>query len=156
VSPSPTTLSDEELLALIPENARAENFGSAVNFARYFLDQYPSLFYVGAETELFNHLSADACVFCANALANAEATEAATAHNEGGAFTWSDQAPLGGLDDDGYWYVTQGFAVTDTTTYLEDGSEHKTERGGTGEVGLKLAFDGGGWRVHGVEFVYDD
>ncbi len=155
-SPSPTALTDEELLALIPEEARAENFGSASNFAKFFIDQYPTLFHTGHDGELFQYLSADDCVFCANAITDSVATGAAGAYNEGGTFTWPDQPPRGGLESDGYWYVTQGFEVSDTITYLEDGSQYKTERGGAGEVGLKMAFDEGGWRVHGVEFVYDD
>ena len=156
VSPSPTALSEDELLALIPEDARAENFGGAVNFARFFVDQYQPLFDLEPELELFDYLSADDCGFCSNALADSAATAAAGAYNEGGTFTWPDQTPRGGLEDDGYWYVTQSFEVTNTTTYMEDGTEYKTESGGTGEVGVKLEFDVGGWRVHGVEFVYND
>jgi hypothetical protein len=156
VSPSPTPLTDDEVLALIPEDARAENFVSATNFARFFLDRYPELFDAKPETALFRSLSAPSCGFCSKALSDSDGTVSVGAHNEGGRFVWPNQSVRGGIQDDGFWYVTQGFSVSDTSTYLADGTLHKTEQGGAGEVGVKLSFGEEGWRVDGVEFVYDD
>ena len=154
-SPTPTALSDDELLAMIPEEAQREDFFGASAFAKFFVDLYPDLFESPPKPELFNKLSAEVCKFCAGALADAAATQDAGAHNTGGEFAWPDELARGGLNDDGYWYVTQAFEVADTVTYLADGSVYKTEAGGTGEVGLKLDFAEGAWSVLGVEFVYD-
>ena len=156
VTPSPSVTPEEELLARIPENARVESFPSAVVFAQFFIELYAPMFHSPYDTKLFAYLCADGDVFCEDAIARSEATRDAGAFSEGGEFTWLDDAPVGGLNEDGYWYVSQRFSVTDTVTYLDDGSEYRTVRGGTGGVGLRLLFEGGTWRVHGVEFVYDD
>ncbi len=157
-SPSPTaTLTpEEELLAQIPEDARGEDFQSATQFSRFFIGLYPALFASEPETEPFATLSAPQCRFCSGALADADETRVAGGHSEGGEFTWPGDVLRGGLQDDGFWYITQDFEVTDTVTYLADGSEYRVSLGGPGEVGVKLRFDRGMWHVYGIEFVYDD
>ena len=155
-SPTPSVTPEEELLAQIPENARGEDFQSATQFSRFFIELYPGLFAREANTELFDFLSTDDCNFCSSALEDSRATQEVGAHSEGGAFVWPDLVATGGLVDDGYWYLSQRFEVSDTTTYLTDGEVYKTVAGGTGDVALKLAFEEGSWRVHGVEFTYDD
>lgn len=155
-SPTPTLTPEEELLAQIPEDARSEDFASATQFARFFIELYPGLFAPEPDTEVFAFLSTQDCEFCAGALESSVATEEAGAHSEGGDFAWPDALATGGLGEDDFWYVSQRFSVTDTITYLADGSVHKTVRGGTGDVALKLALEEGAWRVHGVEFNYDD
>ena len=155
-TPTPTLTAEEELLAQIPEDARGEDFASATQFSRFFIELYPGLFAVDPQTELFALLSAPSCQFCSGALADSTDTAAVSAHSEGGAFTWLGAVLRGGLLDDGFWYVTQDFEVTDTVTYLADGTEDHISRGGSGEVGVKLSWDGGSWHVHGIEFVYDD
>src|SRR5680860_342209 len=155
-SPTPTVTSEEDLLAQIPESARGEDFQSATQFSRFFIELYPGLFARESEIEPFSALSAPDCHFCSGALADAEETRVAGGYSEGGEFTWPGGVLRGGLQDDGYWYITQDFEVTDTVTYLSDGSEYRVSRGGKGEVGAKLGFDGGKWRVYGIEFVYDD
>ena len=156
VTPSPSVTPEEELLARIPEEARYESFPSSVEFAMFFIDLYAPLFQPPYDTELFDFLCDDENVFCVDTLARSEATRDAGAFSEGGVFTWEPDGAVGGLKDDGYWYVSQRFSVTDTVTFLEDGSEYRTVAGGTGGVGLQLRFEDGAWRVYGVEFVYDD
>jgi len=141
---------------MIPENARAENFGSATNFVRFFVDLYPGLFELDPNLELFDFLSMDGCVFCDGALRDSAETQGVGAHSEGGVFGFEDILAQGGLHDDGYTYVGRRFSVTDTVTYLADGSEYRTVRGGTGIVALKLKFEDGSWRVYEAEFQYDD
>jgi hypothetical protein len=156
VSPSPTPLTDDELLALIPEDARGEDFLSASNFAKFFVDLYPELFVEKPDTALFDFLSTDGCVFCDGALRDSAETVAASAHSEGGVFTFDDSLGQGGLRDDGFTYVGRRFSVTDTVTYLADGSEYRTVPGGKGIVALKTKFEDGVWRVYEAEFKYDD
>ena len=156
VSPSPAPLTDNELLALIPENARRSDFFGATAFVEFYVDLYPELFVDKPDTALFDFLSIDGCVFCAGALRDSAETVAASAHSEGGVFTFDDSIGQGGPRDDGFTYVGRRFTVTDTVTYFADGSEHRTVPGGTGIVALRTKFEDGVWRVYEAEFKYDD
>ncbi len=156
VSPSPTPLTDDELLALIPEDARGEDFFGATAFVEFYVELYPGLFIENPDSELFDFLSVDGCVFCHGALRDSAETVTAGAHSEGGVFTFDDSLGQGGPRDDGFTYVGRRFSVTDTVTYLTDGTEYKTVPGGTGIVALKTKFEAGAWRVYEVEFKYDD
>ncbi|MBC7297357.1 MAG: hypothetical protein H5T82_00430, partial [Demequina sp.] len=62
-SPTPSVTSEEELLAQIPEDARAENFVSASNFAKFFVREYQRMF-AEHDSGLFALLSGDECQFC--------------------------------------------------------------------------------------------
>lgn len=156
VSPSPTPLTDDELLALIPEDARGEDFLSASNFAKFFVGAYTQLFVDGADLSLYRALSSGECDYCASALANAVETAQAGAHSEGGVFSLPDPLGRGGLRDDGFTYVAQRFTLTGATTLGPDGEQLGSGRGGAGDVGLKMRFDDGAWRVYAVEFSFDD
>jgi len=156
VSPTPAVTPEEELLARIPEYARYESFPSAVEFSIFFIELYAPLFQPPYDTELFDFLCDDQNVFCVDTLARSAATRDAEAFSEGGVFTWDPDGAVGGLSEDGYWYVSQRFSVTDTVTFLDDGTEYRTVAGGTGGVGLQLRFEDRSWHVYGVEFVYDD
>jgi hypothetical protein len=158
VTPSPSVTPEEELLARIPENARIESFPSAVEFSIFFIELYAPLYESDHESELFEYLCTEEATFCASSLEGSRASEAAGAHSEGGEFTWSSELARGGLQSDNFWYVEVPFAVTDTITYLADGTQNNISRGGAGVVTLKLNYDheAGVWRVHGVNFQYDD
>jgi len=156
LSPSPTPLTDDELLALIPEDARGEDFLSASNFAKFFVGAYADLFVEGADARLYGTLSAEECQYCASALDNAAETARAGAHSEGGLFSFPDLLGRGGLRDDGFTYVAQRFSLTDATTLGPNGEQLGTGRGGSGDVGVKMRFDDGSWRVYAVEFSFDD
>jgi len=154
-SPTPTVTAEEALLAQIPEDARGEDFYSASQFAKFFIREYTRLFLEDASADLYAELSSDECVYCASALANARETAEAGAHSVGGEFSLPDVFGRGGLRDDGYTYVAQRFELSDATTYGPDGTELGVGRGGTGDVGLKLKFETGSWRVYAVEFEFD-
>ncbi len=159
VSPTPTVLpplTDEEVLALIPSASRTESFAGASEFAEFYVQLYPGLFVVNPDRRLFEALSREGCVFCESAIDGSLATEEAGAYSEGGVFTFEPGLGSGGLSDDGFTYVSRRFSVTDTDTYLSDGTFHRTVAGGTGTVALKLAYEEGAWRVYGAEFAYDD
>ena len=155
VTPSPSETPEEELLERIPEEARYESFPSAVKFSQFFLELYMPMFAPPYDTELFEFLCTDESAYCASSIANAKATRDAGAYSEGGEYSWTPKFARGGLESDGYWYVTQPFSITDSTTYGPDGSILKSRGGATGEVGLKLTFDSGTWRVVGVEYAVD-
>jgi len=155
-SPTPTLTAEEELLAQIPEDARTEDFVGATNFSRFFFELYGPLFAEGYDTELFEYVCGDGDTFCENALESVAGAKADGGVCEGGEFSWTTDAVRGGYQDDGFMYVTQRYSVTDTTCFEADGSLHGVEAGGTGEVGTRLAFEEGSWRVYGVEFAWDD
>ena len=155
-SPTPTVTPEEELLAQIPEAARGEDFASASNFVGFYVDLYPGLFERDPRTSLFEWLSMNDCVFCESNLESSGETARVGAHSEGGVFTLDDAIGQGGQRDDGFTYVGRRFSVTDTVTYLADGSEYKTVPGGTGIAALKLKYSDGCWRVYEAEFRYDD
>ncbi len=155
-SPTPTVTPEEELLAQIPEDARGEDFASASKFVEFYVHLYPGLFERDPNTALFERLSMASCIFCESNLESSAETARAGAHSEGGVFTFDDGIGQGGPRDDGFTYVGRRFSVTDTVTYLADGSEYKTVLGGTGIVALKLRYGDGIWRVYEAEFQYDD
>ena len=155
-SPTPTVTPEEELLARIPEEARYESFPSAVEFSMFFIELYAPMFKPPYDTELFDFLCDDDSVFCTKALENIAGAKESAGYCEGGDFTWNPDLAIGGIQSDGYWYVTQDFDVTDTNCFAADGSEHSVSMGGTGKVGVKLEFSDGSWWVQDVGFVYDD
>ncbi len=156
-SPSPTPLTDEELLALIPEGARAENFGSAVNFARFFLNLYPQLFArENSQGELFQLLSGDNCGFCENALQNMAATHELGAYTVGSEYSFPDSIPEGGLGEEGYWYVSERVEVSSATTFGPDGTEIDAAPAGMGGVRIRLFYDVDHWIVDIIDFDIDE
>lgn len=158
-TPSSTALTDEEILAAIPQDLDLESFDSAVYFSQFFLDLYPAMLGPAHDAALFEALSSEDCQFCASALGTVEAQVNAGAHSEGGTFTWTNDPmsdATGGLRDDGYFYVKQPFTVTDTVTYGADGEVLGTEDGRDGWVTTKVTFDAPGWTMHGVNFEQDD
>lgn len=70
-SPSATALTDEELLALMPEEAARDDLFGAMATAQFFLEQYAPMFHTG-DTRVWEALSAPECTYCADALENAE------------------------------------------------------------------------------------
>ena len=156
VSPTPSATPEEELLARIPEYARYESFPSSVEFAMFFIDLYAPMFQPPYDTELFDFLCDDESVFCSKALENIAGAKEAGGYCEGGDFTWTPDLAVGGLQSDGYWYVTQDFEVTDTNCFEADGSPHSVSKGGTGKAGVKLDFADNSWWVQDVGFDYDD
>ena len=158
-TPSATALTEEEILAAIPEAARSEDFLGAVYFSQFFIELYPAMFTEQPETALFAALSSPECVFCTSSLESAQASAEAGAISQGGEFTWTDDplgAPRGGLEQDGFWYIEQPFSVAETTNYKSDGSQGPSAPAASGLVTLKLAPVNGVWTVYGVNFDEDD
>ncbi|WP_062301140.1 DUF6318 family protein [Demequina subtropica] len=74
-TPSPSAeleaLTDEELIALLPERALIPDVRGAMATAEFFLEQYAPMFHTG-DTRIWEALSAEGCEYCASALENAE------------------------------------------------------------------------------------
>jgi len=154
VSPSPTALSDEELLALIPEYARAENFGGATNFVKFVLGQYEDVYQTG-DTRLWERLSADDCVFCSSVIDESAALLEDGGHREGGVITVTDEIATGGIADDGFTYVSRTYSVTETRDVDSSGDVIAVGPAGTGTASFKLKYGNGIWVIYGVETVGD-
>lgn len=155
-SPTPSATPEEELLEMIPENARGEDFGSAVNFSRFFLQLYPSLFARDGDTDLFAWLSGEDCGFCANALDNVAETRAANAYSVGGEIEFSQVLASGGLQNDGFWYVADRFKAQPTETFGPGGELLDSAPSYAGEARLRLEYLGDHWRVDEIDLEFDD
>jgi len=148
-SPTPTALSDDELLAMIPQEARGEDFQSASIFARFFLTLYPEMMQT-KDSRLFALLSDDTCVFCQNALASYDDLIASNGSVTGGDFTFDAGLASGGLETDGTTNASFG-ATTAEAVYLDDqGNVSSTVPERSGRLGVRLRYDQGHWSVLGV------
>ena len=153
VAASPTPLTDEELLALIPENARAENFVSASNFAKFFVNEYDTMFQK-PDDEMFRYMSGVDCAFCASSLGTYADLVSAGGHRTGGVITTSPDLPQGGLNQDGYWYVGLGFDVTASSDLDASGADVDAGPGGTATAYVKLQRLDDRWVVQGVSIEF--
>jgi len=148
-SPTPTALSDEELLELIPESARLENFGSAVNFARFFILLYPEMMQT-KDSQLFAQLSGVDCVFCQSSLGSVDELVASGGSVTGGEIEVNVDSAAGGLQSDGTWNASFDATTTDSVFFDVEGVQTSLVPGQTGRLGVALRFDGGHWVVLGV------
>ena len=149
VSPSPTALTDDQLLALIPEDARAENFVSASNFAKFFVRLYPSMMQ-NKDSELFRWLSDDACVFCQNALDSYQQLVVSNGSVTGGDMNVEEALASGGLEPDGTTNASFDVQTTDMVFLDSAGNVTALKSGHGGRVGVGLRYDGDHWVVLGV------
>lgn len=148
-SPSPTELTDEQLLDLIPEAARSEDFAGATAFAVFFFEEYGDI-YQGASPRLFALMSDEACDFC-----NRTVTDLTTLSAEGGTTSGGqvkiDQADLGGGQlENGNWNVSLSIHI-DALTYLRpDGSVLNQVEAFDGRTAVELIYVDGTFHVVGV------
>jgi hypothetical protein len=149
VSPSPTPLTDDELLALIPEDARGEDFLSASNFAKFFVRLYPSMMQ-NKDSQLFEALSDADCVFCNNALGNLADLVASARSMTGGDITVDEQLASGGLEADGTTNASFDAETADTTFLDSAGTVTSTIPGRTGRLGVSLRYEVDHWVVLGI------
>ena len=149
VAASPTPLTDDELLALIPENARAENFVSASNFAKFFVREYQRMF-VERDPRLLSILSGPNCKFCQSAQDSFAQLETASQHREGGDVTIDPMAAVGGLQGDGTYFVTLPMSTGPTETRDAQGAVVGNSGGGSGLAAFSLRYSDAHWVVLGV------
>ena len=155
-TPSATALTEEEILAAIPEAARTEDFPGAQSFTEFFVNLFPTLFQEGAQPELFEALSGPDCLFCQDALENASIADARGDSTRGGEFAFADDVAQGGLRETGEWLVERRFEVSDTDYVDTSGTVFRTTPGGSGLIVARLSFSGGAWTVEDIAFEYDD
>ncbi len=149
VSPTPTALSDDELLALIPEEARREDFLSASNFAKFFVGLYPEMMH-DQDPGLFSMLSDPNCVFCNNSLGNLADLVASDGSMTGGDVIVEAGLASGGLEADGTTNTSFDAETADTTFLDAAGSVTSRVPGRGGRLGVSLRYDVDHWVVLGV------
>ena len=103
-SPSATALTEDEVLAAIPEAARVESFPGAQAFAEYFLDQ-ASTALVKRDSGAIDVLADEECVYCANVRDSIASLEEAGSTVSGGDSVYPWEVASGGLQSDGTWAV---------------------------------------------------
>ncbi|WP_144268219.1 DUF6318 family protein [Demequina sp. NBRC 110055] len=148
-SPSATALTEEEVLAQIPENARNESLGDAFAFAQFFVIESQRMM-IGFDTELFAALSSTECVFCNNSLELADDLQQKDLRIEGGEIEISDALPDGGLQADGTWRIEFEIDVGEQRTLDADGSVVETVPPNHLVASVVLNHDGSRWQVEGV------
>jgi hypothetical protein len=151
VSPSPTSLTDDQLLALIPEDARAENFVSASNFAKFFVREYQRMF-DDHDSALFAYLSSDRCKFCASSMQSFSDDEAAGNTMSGGEITPAEGLATGGLQSDETWLVQFPMHVAEAKYFNADGSPRTTDAAVDYNLGVLLERVDDHWRVLGLNY----
>lgn len=149
VSPTPTALTDEELLELIPESSRAENFGGAANFAGFFVREYQRMF-AEHDSALFAFVSGEECQFCASSLQSFAEDEAAGSTVTGGEITPDVDRALGGLQDDGTWLIQFPMSVAEANYFNADGSLRTAVAATNYDVGVLLEWQATHWSVLGL------
>jgi len=155
-SPTPTALSDEELLELIPEDARGEDFFGASAFGRFMLAEYQRMF-VSYDTRLWEAVSSPDCEFCVSSVSDVREIASTGGARVGGAMTLDPASGIakGGLRDDGFFYVGYHFAITQWTDTDGDGVVIGTGDAASGETALKMKFVDGHWVVYDIGTVPD-
>ena len=145
-SPSPTALSDEELLELIPEDARAENFGAASNFAKFFVLESQKIL-VDGDDGLFRAVSEPGCTFCIASLATLEAMREQGLTARGGEIAVSSELASGGLQADGTWNASFDIDVSAQEFVDETGTVIASNPAESLRVGVVLRYNGSVWGV---------
>lgn len=145
-SPRAATLSEAELLALVPEDARQEDFFGASAFAKFFVLENQRMLITG-DGRLFEELVAPGCAFCASSLARRDEVFEAGGSVEGGLATVEDTFAAGGERDDGTWSVAFG-VTTDEATYRDaDGAVTTTVPSTAGRIEVLLRYEADRWVV---------
>jgi hypothetical protein len=139
-------LTDDQLLALIPENARAENFVSASNFAKFFVNEYYIMLNTGDDS-LFRALSQPGCTFCENALQEFGDVIGTGGSVVGGDMTLDPGLAAGGDMGDGTTNASFGVAVAEVRYLDSDGVVYRTIPATSGRLGVLMRYDTDRWSV---------
>ena len=149
-SPSATALTDEELLALMPEEAARDDLFGAMATAQFFLEQYAPMFHTG-DTRVWEALSAPECTYCADALENAERVRDEGWTATGGEIVVDPARSQGLLDSEASASVLIVGDLEVATLADAEGVSSQTGEPGAVRYGVVLKLINGQWRVAAVE-----
>lgn len=151
LTPSPTPLTDAELLALMPPEAAYPDVRGAIATAEFFTEQYSAMFQTG-DLRIVTAVSSEQCLFCAEALSTAATEVAAGEFESGGDITYdATQVRANVHTGDGFTYVDFPYVQGATTLNHADGSAETTGNGGSGRIYFRMGLEGSVWRVVGAE-----
>ncbi|MFV0633837.1 DUF6318 family protein [Demequina sp.] len=145
-SPSATVLTEEEVLAAIPEDARYEDYPSSVAFAEYFLQVSQRAFVEGDARHMWA-LADPSCQYCSHIAAVVEQVAADGVSVTGGDLRRTEQRPVGGLQPDGTWRVGMEVQISERTFVNAEGTVLDSTEPQVSEPVIVMAFVDGTWRV---------
>ncbi len=148
-SPSATAISDDELLAMMPEGAERADVYGAMMTATFFLEQYAPMFHTG-DTRIWEALSADGCEYCADALANAERVRDEGWTARGGEITVDSELTQAALSSDSDATVVLESRVGDAYLVSSSGVEEQTGESRRVTYAFSLTLSDSRWLVRAV------
>ncbi|WP_062297372.1 DUF6318 family protein [Demequina maris] len=148
-SAAPTALTDDELLAMMPEGSERADVYGAMMTATFFLEQYAPMFHTG-DTRVWEALSAEGCDYCADALANAERVRDEGWTARGGEITVDAGQTQAALTSDSEASVLLAAELEAGRLLDSSGGVQSSSRAGAAAYGVRLGFTGGHWQVIGV------
>lgn len=149
-SPSVTPLTDDEVLALLPDGAERTDLWGAMVTAQFFLEQYAPMFHSG-DTRLWEALSADGCEYCADALENAERVRDEGWTARGGEIVVDQNSARAELRDEASAVYRVSAGTGKAVLIDASGNEQTSESAGAAVFTLVVARSGDLWRVSGVQ-----
>ena len=152
LSPSPTLSHEEQMLALIPEEAKGDDLFAAEAMAKFFRGLVPGL-YRAEHASVWAFLSLPSCEFCASGMEISRAYVESGRTFDGGEFVIPELVLGSMLDiETGLAYVPIAVTETASVTYGPDGTELSRQDARRADFTLELALVGGLWRVNGVSY----
>ncbi|WP_062202701.1 DUF6318 family protein [Demequina salsinemoris] len=148
-SPSTTTLSDEELLAMMPEDAARTDVAGAMATAQFFMSEYPNAL-KSTDPLVLKSLSLDSCDFCADIIGDVEYLSETGQHLAVGSVDQDQSTLQGTLDDDGSAFVRVTVSQSQFDYVDSEGNSAGSSPAGTFTVDTLLTWTDGLWRVQGV------
>ncbi|MDN4473474.1 DUF6318 family protein [Demequina zhanjiangensis] len=141
-------LSDEELLALLPEGATFENVTGAATTAAFFLEELGRA-YSSGDTSIIRALGTDECEYCAGQAGDIEASLAAGEQTSGGQIEIAADQTEHNMPGDGYAYVGIHGLLNEVTVTDASGTEHVASEEGKVAWTMQLVYRDGHWMVNG-------
>jgi hypothetical protein len=154
-SPTPTVTPEEELLALIPEDARAENFYSASQFAKFFVLEYQRMF-AEHDSSLFYLLSEPDCIFCNSSMQSYSDLVVPGDSVEGGEVTIDSGLAQGEIQADGTTIATIRVATAAQSVRSSSGELLEQTPAASGLISVKMRHVDGHWIVVDVNVEPDN
>ncbi|MFV0634941.1 hypothetical protein [Demequina sp.] len=145
-SPSATTLTEAEILAAIPEDARHEDYPSSVAFAAEYLRRANNAT-TTHDLDWLEYVSDAECAYCTLTRHLIETDMVAGVSRRGGDMMLDAAAALGGLQVDGRWRVELPVETTDATYVGPDGVVVDEVPGEELTMWVFLEYVNGHWKV---------
>ncbi len=148
-SPSATALSDDELLAMMPEGAERADVYGAMMTATFYVELAGDIFET-ADTTAWVSLATTECGYCLSQVANVDALVKSGDLAEGGSVTIDQSATRAALEDDETAYVELSAHVDPMTRIAPSGARSEAQTALETTFVVELLLIDSRWRVNGV------